>query len=116
MFTEKKSIRYFLFGCIPARLLLVFIPLYIAKHWLFYYGILLLVIGISFLYLFFTNSRLGAFEAGGKTWWANYRIIHGLLYSFAAILAMQKNRYASMPLFIDVMIGFFLFMKQHYIQ
>ena len=116
MFLEEKSIRYFLFGCIPVRLLLALIPLYIANHWLFYYGILLLIIVMNFLYLFFTNGRMNAFEAGGKTWWANYRSIHGFLYLIAAIMAMQKNRYTSVPLFIDIIIGFFLFMKQHYLQ
>jgi|UniRef100_A0A6C0IN02 hypothetical protein len=113
MLTEKKSMKYFLFGCIPARLIIAFIPLYIANNLLFYYSIGLFAIGISFLYLYFTNTRLNAFEAGGKTWWAKYRIVHGMLYLLAGMFAAQKKRIASVPLFVDVIMGILLFTKQH---
>jgi len=76
--SKNKSIQLFIFACIPLRIILALIPLYLEKKWLFYYSFILFLIGASFLYLYFTNTRQDAFEAGGKTWWAKYRIVHGL--------------------------------------
>jgi hypothetical protein len=56
--------------------------------------------------------RQNAFEAGGITWWANYRIIHGLLYLIAAIYAFNKYRSAWIPLTLDVLIGLSLFIHK----
>jgi len=114
MLSSDKSIYLFLFGCIPVRILLSILPLYIDKKMLFYYGIALLIISLSFLYLYFTNQRLDAYEAGGNTWWAKFRIIHGLLYLCAAIYALQGLKIAWIPLSIDTFIGFVLFMNKHY--
>lgn len=114
MLSEKNSINYFLFGCIPARILISIIPLLVNADILFYYGFILLVIGASFLYLYFTNGRLNAFEAGGYTWWANYRIIHGLLYLIAAWYAFNQKKIAYIPLSLDVFIGLGLFLNKHY--
>ena len=115
MLSEKQSINYFLLGCIPARILIALIPVYIYIEWLHYYSILLFAIAFSFLFLFFFNLRQHAFEAGGITWWANYRIIHGLLYLSAAILAFKKNRLAWIPLAIDVFIGLSLFIHKRFL-
>ena len=115
MLSEKQSINYFLLGCIPVRILLALIPIYINIEWLLYYSILLFAIAFSFLFLFFFNLRQHAFEAGGITWWANYRIIHGLLYLSAAILAFKKNRLAWIPLAIDVFIGLSLFIHKRFL-
>jgi hypothetical protein len=109
MLSEKQSLMYFLFGCIPMRIILAILPLYINEHWLFLYGLVLFGIACSFLYLYFTNSRLNAFEAGGYTWWANFRLIHGLLYLAAAIYSFQGKTIASMPLIVDTLIGLGLF-------
>lgn len=114
MLSSDKSIYLFLFGCIPVRILLSILPLYIDKKTLFYYGIGLLIISLSFLYLYFTNQRLDAYEAGGNTWWAKFRIIHGLLYLCAAIYALQGQRIAWIPLSIDTFIGLVLFINKHY--
>ena len=95
----------FLFGCIPFRLLLVYISTIIPLDKLKYFGVLLLLISISFIYLYFTNGRLNAPEAGGITWWANLRIIHGLLYLAASIYAFQGKSLIWVPLLIDVIFG-----------
>ncbi len=116
MLSNKKSIYLFLLGCIPIRILLSIIPLYIDKKILFYYGIGLLIISLSFLYLYFTNQRLNAYEAGGNTWWSKFRIIHGLLYLCAAIYALQGHREAWIPLSIDTLLGFILFINNHYMS
>jgi len=109
MLTERTRIIFFLIGCIGIRLILAVIPLYLSKKWLPYFGIIILIIALSFLYLYFTNGRLKAPEGGGETWWAKFRLIHGLLYSTAAIYLFQKERIASIPLFIDVILGLTLF-------
>ena len=71
------------------------------------------LIAFGFLYLYFTNGRLNAPEAGGKTWWSKLRIIHGLLYLTAGIYALQNNKLCWVPLLIDVVFGFLaaLFLK-----
>ena len=110
-----KNILLFILGCIPVRIILVLIAIYINKEYLPYYGLLLLGPALGFLYLYFSNSRLNAIEAGGNTWWANVRIVHGLLYLTAAILAFQKTPLASIPLGLDVIIGLSLFINRHFI-
>lgn len=110
MLSEKESIKYFLFGCMPARILLSILPAYIDKDLLFYYGIVLFIISLSFLYLYFSDLRLNAFEAGGYTWWANFRIIHGLLYMAGAIYSFQGLTIAWIPITIDTLLGLILFL------
>jgi hypothetical protein len=99
----------FLFGCIPVRLLLAYLGATLNQEYLPYFGALLLVMSLGFLTLYFTNGRLNAPEAGGKTWWANLRLIHGLLYLAAAIYAIQKTNVAWIPLSIDVLFGLFAY-------
>lgn len=112
MLSKKESIQYFLFGCIPVRIIIALIPFHIKTEWLPYYSIVLFAIAFSFLFLYFFNMRQRAFEAGGITWWANYRIIHGLLYLTAAIYAFNKNHSSWIPLAIDVLIGLSLFIHR----
>lgn len=109
MLTERIRILLFLIGCIGFRVILAVLPLYLSKKMLPYIGLVILIISLSFLYLYFTNGRLEAPEGGGKTWWAKFRLIHGLLYLTAAIYLLQEERLASIPLFIDVILGLTLF-------
>ena len=109
MLTEKYRILLFLVFCIGFRVILLVLPLYLSKKMLPYFGLVILIISFSFLYLYFTNGRLEAPEGGGKTWWAKFRLIHGLLYLTAAIYLFQEERLASIPLFIDVILGMTLF-------
>ena len=111
----NKSILFFLLGCIPFRILMAIAPKILNKDYLPYYGLILLAIALGFLYLYFGNLRLEAPEAGGKTWWANLRIVHGLLYLIAAILAFQSDSNAWIPLAIDVFFGLFSFINHHFI-
>jgi hypothetical protein len=116
MLSKNNSINLFLLACIPLRLIIALIPLYIEKNLLFYYSFILFLIGLSFLYLFFTNKRQNAFEAGGHTWWAKYRIIHGILYLIAGYYAYYQNRNAWIPLIIDVIFGLFLFIQKRFLH
>lgn len=112
-FTNDKRITFFLLGCIPIRLLFVAILRYIDKKYLPYLSIPLFIQGISFIYLYFANLRLSAPEAGGKTWWANLRLIHGMLFITSAIYAYQQKDVSWVPLLIDVIFGFFAFIIHH---
>ena len=114
MLDESSRMLLFLFGCIPLRILMAYLPTVLDKNNLFYYGLILLIPALGFLYLYFTNSRLEAPESGGKTWWAELRIIHGLLYLAAAIYALQMNNLAFIPLTIDVVFGLSSFLIKHF--
>ena len=115
MNSTNNSINYFLLGCMPMRIGLSLAPLYLEKKTLFYYGILLSIIAVTFLYLYFANQRLNAFEAGGHTWWAKYRLIHGLLYGAGAIYSLQGDKIASLPLVADTILGLGLFVQKRYL-
>jgi len=105
----------FLIGCIPVRAFLAYISTKIPENYLILFGTLLLAMGLSFIYLYFTNKRMDAPEAGGKTWWNNYRIIHGMFYLTAAIYAFQKKTdLIWIPLTLDVIFGLFLFVLHHF--
>ena len=108
-----NSINLFLFGCIPARLLITYISTIIPVDKLKFFSIPLFIISLGFIYLYFTNGSLNAPEAGGKTWWTNLRIIHGLLYLTAAIYAFQGDKLVWVPLLIDVIFGLFAFLIHH---
>jgi hypothetical protein len=99
----------FLLGCIPARIFLIYLGATLDENVLPYFGLLLLTMSLGFLTLYFTNGRLNAPEAGGKTWWSNLRLIHGFLYLAAAIYALQKTNLVSIPLSIDVLFGLFAY-------
>ena len=99
----------FLFGCIPVRLALVYLSTKIPQESLKYFGVVLLLVSLGFAYLYFTNGRLNAREAGGKTWWAPLRIVHAVLYLAAAIYAFQGSSLVWVPLLLDVFFGLTVF-------
>lgn len=112
-----NSIALFLLLCIPARLLLAWSGTQIPNQYMKLFATLLLIISMSFLYLYFTKGRQYAPEAGGPTWWANYRLIIGLLYLAAAIYAFQGRKdLVWIPLVIDVIFGLLLFLQKHFIM
>lgn len=117
MLLVKDSIKYFILGCIPMRLLIIYLIYLVLnnskkyENERFFLSVLILLIGFSFIYLYFTNSRLNAFEAGGKTYWAPYRIIHGILYIIGGLMLYNKNMNAYIPLIIDLIIGILIFLK-----
>ena len=109
-----NSILAFLFLCIPARLFLAFGSQIVPDNYLKLYAMLLLLIGLSFLYLFITNSRLYSPEAGGKTWWSQFRILIGFFYISAAIYAFQgKRNLVWIPLVMDIIFGIIIFGIHH---
>ena len=110
MMTPTTRALLFIGLCIPFRLLLAYTPqLLNNKVKQQVYALLMLLIGSTFLYLWYGNKRLNAGEGGGKTWWAPYRVIHGILFLAAAALMLCEPKKASIPLVIDVIIGIYLF-------
>jgi hypothetical protein len=113
MFPINRHTLLFLFACIPVRIIIALMPLYFDSSYLPYYGSILLLPALGFLYLYFNNLRLNAPEGGGNTWWAEYRIIHGMLYLTAAIYALQEKKLVWVPLTIDVALGIVLFLFRY---
>ena len=109
-----NNILLFLFGCIPLRLLFVYISTKIPSDKLKFFSIPLILISLSFLYLYFTNGRLNAPEAKGITWWSKLRLMHGLLYLAAVIYALKGNKLVWLPLLIDVILGLFAFLNHRF--
>tara|TARA_B110000285_G_scaffold108130_1_gene122835 strand:- start:1279 stop:1626 length:348 start_codon:yes stop_codon:yes gene_type:complete len=114
MFSIEKRYISFLLLCIPLRIILAIIPLYLDKKYLQFYGMLISLVMINFFYLYFNNLRLNAPEGGGTTWWADFRLLHASLYMCAVIYALQRKRTAWVPLVIDVIVGLILFLHRHF--
>ncbi len=103
--------KLFLLGCIPIRLLLVYISRKIPGNVLF---LPLMLIGLGFLFLYLTNGRMNAPESqSGTTWWAKLRIIHAGLYLTASYLAFHGSDKVWIPLLIDLIFGLVAFLV-HY--
>ena len=109
------SQRLFLMGCIPARLLLALVALYLPAYFMPFYGVGLLGIGLSFLYLFVTGKRKTGLETEGKPiWWRPFRIFHGLMYCLAAFFVLDMQRTAAFKtILVDTAFGLALFLH-HY--
>jgi hypothetical protein len=109
-----NSIALFLLFCIPLRIFLAWISTKIPVQYLGLFAALLLSMSLGFLYLYFTKGRQLAPEAGGATWWADYRLLIGLLYLSAAIYAFQGRKdLIWVPLTMDVIFGLIIFAKRH---
>ena len=66
---------------------------------------------MTFLWTF--KLRLNAVEGGGRTWWHDYRIIHGLLYLIASYTMFTGEKLiAFFILCLDVLIGIYAFMNK----
>ena len=114
MMTVERRRALFLLGCIPLRLIIAILPIYLDKSYLLYYGLLLSLPMFGFFYLYFNNLRLNASESGGMTWWSEFRLLHASLYMCAVIYAFQGKRTAWIPLMLDVVIGMLLFLHNHF--
>ena len=102
----------FWLGCIPVRLVLAGLPFYLGDEMLRIYSYVLFAIGFSFLFLYFTGSRMNAFESSrGVTWWAPWRIMHGVFYVMAAMYAYNGQRNTNI-LLLDTFIGALLWFSK----
>ena len=111
----QKRFLLFIFGCIGSRLGLAILADKINKKYLPIMGAVALIPAIGFLYLYFSSTRkTGAEVFGGKIWWNDLRLIHGLIYIAFAIFAIQKKRIAAHVLYFDVALGLISFLVYHY--
>ena len=106
--------QLFLTVCIPTRVVIALLPLVLSTPHLKLMAWPLLAIGLAFQYLFWTGSRMRAFEAGGVTWWHSWRIVHGSLYLAAAWLAFMGSSKAWIPLMLDVCVGVYAHVLHYY--
>ena len=113
----QKRFILFLFGCIPARLALVYSAKNIPIDYLPILGYITLIIGISFGYLFLSGTRqTGAEVFGDKIWWNDLRPIHSLFYLIFSYYAINKMRAGWIYLLYDGIFGLFSFLFFHYIN
>jgi len=101
----------FIWVCIPTRLFLAWLP-QVMPGQLRILGLVVSMMAAGTIYLAVTNGRMNAVEAGGKTWWAPFRFIHGGLLAAAAAMLLKNNKNASLPLAIDANIGIASFFTQ----
>jgi len=117
MNTIQKRFILFIFGCIVTRLILTFIVKNLKQKYLQIAGYFGLILGISFLTIYYYDLRKTGIEVfGDKIWWNDIRPIHGILYLIFGYLAINKNKNAWIVLLIDVIFGFFMFINHHYIN
>ena len=117
MQVKVKRMLLFLFGCIGTRCLLAYVAKTINPDYLPYMGYVALIISLSFIYLFLFGNKIAdsqlEWSGDKKIWWNNLRVVHGINYLIFAILAIQKNKNAWIPLAIDVTIGLIAWIVHH---
>lgn len=109
--------RLFLLGCILTRLLLAALATYFTLTQSFLIKPLLFLtfsIGLGFVLIYFFRLRDTGFEAGGKIWWNNLRIFHGLLYLLFSFTALAGWKYCFIFLYIDVLFGLISYVQHYY--
>ena len=110
MLSDHTRIILFILLCIPARLGLAYLTTITKqKKQVYILSAILALIGLGFISLWVTNSRLKSNEGGGTTWWHEFRIIHGMLYLTSAILLLKYPDIVYIPILIEVFLGIILF-------
>jgi hypothetical protein len=116
---KTKRFLLFLLGCIPMRLFFVYLVKHIAVKYLPYLGVLGLIVGISFLWLYAFGNKAAdgqlAWAGEPYIWWNSLRIVHGLLYlGFAATAFTKQRDYAAGFLLTDVTVGLVAWLIHHF--
>ena len=110
---EKRTIL-FLFGCLPVRLALIAAAVaahMYAPHILKWMGYAALIVSLGFTIIYLGDLRKTGPEVFGDTiWWNDLRPLHAALYFWFALLAIKGNKYAWVPLAIDVTVGLAAFL------
>lgn len=101
----------FLFGCIGSRLLL---SLYSKKYYSKIFNFVTFLIGLSFIFLYVFDLRKTGLEATNNIiWWNELRPIHGSFYLLFSIYYLKNNNnIAWIFLFIDTLIGLFVYITK----
>ena len=111
MNTSQKRMMLFLLGCIPMRLLLV----YLAYHQIYmpYFALIALFISIGFMSIYLFGLRPTGRETFGQPiWWNDLRPVHATMFAIFAYCAIHPvyAKHAWLVLFTDVIIGLIAFL------
>ena len=97
----------FIYGCIPARILLIFISYYICHHhpvFLPYLALPAIALSIGFITIYTMGWRKTGIETEGKPiWWNTIRPVHAFFYLMFAYSVFRKSKNAWVWLLIDVL-------------
>ena len=114
---DKKRMLLFLIGCIGMRTLLTIGVMFTKSDYLPYEGYVGLLVACSFFYLYMNGNKYadGQLKQYGEKniWWNEMRFVHGTFYLIFAIMAIQKNLYAWIPLGLDVIVGLNSWLKHN---
>jgi hypothetical protein len=111
---NQKRILLFLFGCIPARLLIAFTASKLSTKNLKILAYIYLLVAIGMAYLALANKRLTGPETfGNKIWWTPHlRLVHASLYfMFFILTVVMKYSNTYVILYLDVLIGLIAFIS-----
>jgi hypothetical protein len=106
----------FLIGCIGTRSLLTYVSYIWRSSYLLPllgYGALIPVIGWTYI-LFFGSRDTGPETFGQPIWWKNIRSVHLFLWLLFACMAISRNPYSWIVLFIDTLFGLLAFLWHHW--
>ena len=110
----QKRFLLFIFGCIVARLSLVFLAIKLSNNLKPYLGVFCIVISAGLMSAFISGRSSGIETFGEKIWWNSLRPIHTSLFLFAGILLLNKNNSAYKLLLADTLFGLSSFLIYHY--
>ena len=110
--TQNRLLLFTLL-CIPSRVFFLYLARTLTGTSLDLFAMLAILISFGFMYIYVT----GSIQAGAETtiWWNSLRPVHSLLYLSFALLSLNKNKNAHMPLAIDVVLGFASFIVNHFV-
>jgi hypothetical protein len=121
----QKRFAMFLGGCIPVRLLAVWLAYYLARRNTItglkvLAGLAILPLLGWLVILVFGLRKTGVETQGSPIWWNFMRPIHMLLYATFIGLALSNNekyqKKSWIPLLVDAIIGLLAFLWYHHSQ
>lgn len=112
----QKRFILFLLGCIPSRLVLI----YLAKKYAKVVAYSSIFFSIGFMYIYINNKRKTGAEVMGDTiWWNQLRPIHSMLFGLFALVTLSNiltyyTQYTWLLLVADTLLGLLAFLYYHY--
>ncbi len=112
----QKRKYLFLLGCIPTRLLFMYIAMKSSPDNLPYLGFIALIPAIGFMCIYLSGSRQTGPEVFGDViWWNHLRPLHSVLYALFAYNAIYGNKAIAWRfLALDAALGLGSFIHHHY--
>ena len=109
-----KRFALFLGLCIPSRFLLSYIAKKMPPKYLPFMGCIMLILVITWTYIYLSGTRKTGIETfGGEIWWNELRPLHIGLYFAFALMALNKSRNAYLLIMLDTILGLLFFLKYH---